>query len=141
MATLLLLAGAASAQTTIRLLLNVVNTALPHQYYQVGTSQSTYLSQFRGVPTDLTEKILRTASTVRGQATYESFLRGDIDQTTWEKTKREISPDTLNLSRKPLRHQINTLVGTKRQRADCFTKRKQRLVFTAECRAGSGSFS
>ena len=109
---LVLLTGSLSAQTTINLPLEVINTARPKFYNQVGTSQSTDLTKFRGVPTNLTEKALRTANTISGQAAYESFLRGEIDHIAWEKTKRGLGRDTLQLSSTPLRHQINTLVGT-----------------------------
>ncbi|MBO0937310.1 hypothetical protein J2I47_12205 [Fibrella sp. HMF5335] len=108
----LLLSGPVIAQTTITVPLEVVNTKHPTLYSQVGTGQSTDLSAFRGVPGNLVEKVLRTANTVRGQASYASFLRGNISQSEWEKTKQGLGQDTTYLSRKPLRHQINTLVGT-----------------------------
>ncbi len=109
---LLLLSCSVLAQTTITLPLEVVNTARPKHYSQVGTSQSTDFTKFRGVPANLSEKVLRTANTIRGQVAYESFLRGEIDRAAWEQTKRTLGRDTLQLSPKPLRHQINTLVGT-----------------------------
>lgn len=109
---LLLLSGAVSAQTIMTLPLEVINTGRPRHYIQVGTSQSTDLSKFRGVPTNLSEKVLRTANTIRGQVAYESFLRGETDRATWDQTKQKLGRDTLQLSTKPLRHQINTLVGT-----------------------------
>lgn len=107
-----LLSGSVLAQTTITLPLEVVNTKLPTFYSEVGTGHSADLSAFRGVPTGLTEKALRTANTVRGQASYESFLDGKLSQVEWGKTKQGLGHDTIFLSRKPLRHQINTLVGT-----------------------------
>lgn len=110
--SLLLFAGSVSAQTTINVPLEVVNTARPKFYSQVGTSQSTDFTKFRGVPTNLTEKVLRTANTISGQVAYESFLRGEIDQIAWGQIKQGLGGDTLKLSSKPLRHQINTLVGT-----------------------------
>ena len=109
---LLLLCGSAMAQVPITLPLTVVNTPLPKGYIQVGTSQYTDLTRFRGVPANLTEKVLRTAVTVAGQASYESFLRGEIDRATWEQTRKRVGADTIHLSRKPLKQQINTLVGT-----------------------------
>lgn len=109
----LLMSGSVMAQVPITVPLTVVNSSLPKQYHQVGTSQSTDLTRFRGISVNLTEKVLRTANTVAGQVSYESFLRGDMDKATWEKLKRDrIGPDTIYLSRTPLRQQINTLVGT-----------------------------
>ena len=100
------------AQTTITVPLDVINTAPPKRYIQVGTGYSADLTGFRGVPANLTEKALCTANTIRGQTAYESFLRGEMSQTEWGKTKRGLGKDTIFLSHKPLRHQINTLVGT-----------------------------
>jgi hypothetical protein len=111
-AAFFLLSASALAQTTITLPLEVVNTAPPKFYSQVGTGHSADLSMFRGVPTNLTEKTLRTANTVRGQAAHESFLQGKMTQTEWEKTRRMLGRDTIYLSRIPIRQQINTLVGT-----------------------------
>lgn len=109
---LLVLAGSVVAQTTINLPLQVINTALPKSYSEVGTGQSTDFTKFQGLPSGLTEKVIRTANTIPGQAMYESFLRGETDKTTWEQTKRGLGSDTLQLSPEPIRHQINTLVGT-----------------------------
>ncbi|MBO0932299.1 hypothetical protein [Fibrella aquatilis] len=107
-----LLTTAALAQTTITIPLDIVNAAPPKRYHQVGTGQSNDLSGFRGVPTNLTEKVLRLANTVAGQAAYESFLRGELSEAEWTLKKRQVGSDTIYLSRKPLRQQINTLVGT-----------------------------
>lgn len=109
---MLLVAGSAVAQVPITLPLNVINTPLPKGHIHVGTNQYTDLARFQGVPANLTEKVLRTAVTIAGQASYESFLRGEIDSPTWEQTKKRLGADTINLSRKPLRQQINMLVGT-----------------------------
>ena len=108
----LLLSGSALAQTTITVPLEVINTAPPKRYIQVGTGQTADLSGFMGVPANLTEKALRTANTLGGQAAYESFLRGDMSPADWEQKKRQLGSDTIYLSRQSLRHQINMLVGT-----------------------------
>lgn len=107
-----LLAGPSLAQTTVNVPLTVANTKPPRYNHQVGTGQTTDLSGFRGVPAGLTEKVLRTHNTIRGQTSYEAFRRGELTQVGWEETKRMLGRDTVYLSPVPLQHRINTLVGT-----------------------------
>ncbi len=109
---LLLLSGSVLAQTTITVPLDIVNAAPPKRYSQIGTGQSSDITAFRGVPTNLTEKVIRTANTASGQSSYELFLRGEMSKADWEQKKRMVGGDTIYLSPTPLKQQINMLVGT-----------------------------
>ncbi|MEZ0609671.1 hypothetical protein ACAW74_14230 [Fibrella sp. WM1] len=109
---LLLLAGPVLAQKSVNVTLDILNTKPPRHNNQVGTGQTTDLTGFSGVPAGLTEKVLRTHNTIRGQTSYEAFQRGEITPASWEETKRMLGRDTAYLSPKPLRHRINALVGT-----------------------------
>lgn len=113
---LLLLPGRLLAQSPlIEVPLTKVDQYLPKATNQVGTSQSTDLTGFRGIPDFLTEKVLRSSITVRGQMQYEAYLSGKLTKTEWESTKQGLDIDTTLLSKKPIRQRINTLVGTDTQ--------------------------
>ena len=82
---------------------------------EVGTSQSADLSGFRGIPDYLTEKVIRSSNTMRGQMEYEAYLSGNLTKAEWESTKQGLGADTVLLSKKPIHQRINTLVGTDKQ--------------------------
>jgi|GEM_PF-4698327 len=95
--------------------LQSVNHYFPKAYNQVGTSQSTSIENFKGVPIFLVEKVVRSSNTVRGQAQFEAFQRGELSETEWRKIKQSYGRDTTALSNRPLRQKINALVGTDKQ--------------------------
>lgn len=113
---LLLLHTQLIAQSTaVDVELQSVNRYFPKAYNQVGTSQSTSLKDFKGIPIFLVEKVIRSSNTVRGQSQFEAFQRGELSESEWRKIKQSYGRDTTAFSGRPLRQKINALVGTDKQ--------------------------
>ncbi|NID08672.1 hypothetical protein [Fibrivirga algicola] len=95
--------------------LEPVDTYLIKAYSQVGTNQTTDFAGFKGIPDYLVEKVIRYANTVRGQSQFEAYQQGKVTAEEWKKNRANLGRDTVGLSPTPIRHRINTLVGTDRQ--------------------------
>ncbi|WP_375446446.1 hypothetical protein [uncultured Fibrella sp.] len=95
--------------------LEAVDTYPGKSYSQVGTRQSTDFTGFKGVPAYLVEEVIRSSNTVKGQSQFEAYQSGKLTANEWRKVKASYGRDTVGLSPTPLRHRINSLVGTDTQ--------------------------
>jgi thiol-disulfide isomerase/thioredoxin len=64
---------------------------------------------FQGLPDTLTRYVIRTMATLVEQDLYERYQRGEIAKKNWLQLQSQL--DTIRISKKPIRQEINILVG------------------------------